>query len=110
MMIIYFHETHFGKNSREPEAQPPWIQFWTGENLLKRLHREQNHPTGLVKTELLRNAKDKLLKRNRELKMGINIMRKYPYSSSRNLILKTNMNPKWSPILVDQALAHPKWI
>ncbi|MED6217207.1 hypothetical protein PIB30_015541 [Stylosanthes scabra] len=23
MMIIYFHETHFGKNSREPEAQPP---------------------------------------------------------------------------------------
>ncbi|MED6218298.1 hypothetical protein PIB30_025530 [Stylosanthes scabra] len=25
MMIIYFHETHFGKNAREPEAQPPWI-------------------------------------------------------------------------------------
>ncbi|MED6157912.1 hypothetical protein PIB30_027841 [Stylosanthes scabra] len=45
MMIIYFHETHFGKNSREPEAQPPWIQFWTGENPIKRLHREQNHPT-----------------------------------------------------------------
>ncbi|MED6121961.1 hypothetical protein PIB30_035101 [Stylosanthes scabra] len=31
MMIIYFHETHFGKNAREPEVQPPWIQFWTGE-------------------------------------------------------------------------------
>ncbi|MED6159383.1 hypothetical protein PIB30_041861 [Stylosanthes scabra] len=45
MMIIYFHETHFGKNSREPEAQPPWIQFWIRENLIKRLHREQNHPT-----------------------------------------------------------------
>ncbi|MED6221520.1 hypothetical protein PIB30_055617, partial [Stylosanthes scabra] len=81
MMIIYFHETHFGKNPREPEAQPPWIQFWTGENLLKRLHREQNHPTGLVKTGLLRTAKDKLLKRNKDLKMGINLMRKYPYSS-----------------------------
>ncbi|MED6169048.1 hypothetical protein PIB30_017616 [Stylosanthes scabra] len=25
LMVIYFHETHFGKNSREAEAQPPWI-------------------------------------------------------------------------------------
>ncbi|MED6168675.1 hypothetical protein PIB30_013657 [Stylosanthes scabra] len=81
MMIIYFHETHFGKNSREPEAQPPWIQYWTGKNLIKRLHREQNHPTGLIKTGLLRTAKEKLLKRNMDLKMGVNIMRKYPYSS-----------------------------
>ncbi|MED6219439.1 hypothetical protein PIB30_035842 [Stylosanthes scabra] len=81
LMIIYFHETHFGKNAREPEAQPPWIQFWTGENLLKRLNREQNHPTGLVKTGLLRTANDKLLKRNRDLKMGINLMGKYRYSS-----------------------------
>ncbi|MED6145835.1 hypothetical protein PIB30_028821 [Stylosanthes scabra] len=40
-----------------------------------------NNTKGLVKTGLLRTAKDKLLKRNRELKMGINIMRKYPYSS-----------------------------
>ncbi|MED6107071.1 hypothetical protein PIB30_010518 [Stylosanthes scabra] len=81
MMIIYFHETHFGKDAREPKAQPLWIQFWTGENLLKRLNREQNHPTGLVKTGLLRIANDKLLKRNMELKMGISLMRKYPYSS-----------------------------
>ncbi|MED6200807.1 hypothetical protein PIB30_088833 [Stylosanthes scabra] len=27
MLIIYFHETHFGKNSRDPLAQPPWIQY-----------------------------------------------------------------------------------
>ncbi|MED6167452.1 hypothetical protein PIB30_002934 [Stylosanthes scabra] len=25
LMVIYFHETHFGKNSREAKAQPPWI-------------------------------------------------------------------------------------
>ncbi|MED6194559.1 hypothetical protein PIB30_029716 [Stylosanthes scabra] len=56
-------------------------KFWTGENLIKRLHREQNHPTGLIKTGLLRTAKEKLLKRNMDLKMGVNIMRKYPYSS-----------------------------
>ncbi|MED6135993.1 hypothetical protein PIB30_051861 [Stylosanthes scabra] len=43
MMIIYFHETHFGKNAREPEAQPPWIQFWSGENLLKRLNRNPSY-------------------------------------------------------------------
>ncbi|MED6165939.1 hypothetical protein PIB30_104421, partial [Stylosanthes scabra] len=34
---------------------------------------------GLIKTGLLRTSKDKLLKRNRELKKGI--IRKYPYSS-----------------------------
>ncbi|MED6120112.1 hypothetical protein PIB30_017933 [Stylosanthes scabra] len=81
MMIIYFNKTHFGKNSREPEAQPPWIAYWTGENLKKRLHREQNHSTGLVQTRLLRAAKEKLLKRNMKLKMGVNLNRKEPTSS-----------------------------
>ncbi|MED6145045.1 hypothetical protein PIB30_021402 [Stylosanthes scabra] len=77
MMIIYFHETHFGKDSREPKAQPPWIQYWTGENLLKRLHCEQNHST----IGLLRAAKEKLQKRNMDLKMGLNLRRKEPSSS-----------------------------
>ncbi|MED6128391.1 hypothetical protein PIB30_097305 [Stylosanthes scabra] len=27
MLIIYFHETHFGKNAKEAEAQPPWIRY-----------------------------------------------------------------------------------
>ncbi|MED6212112.1 hypothetical protein PIB30_080178 [Stylosanthes scabra] len=27
MLIIYFHETQFGKNSRDPIAQPPWIHY-----------------------------------------------------------------------------------
>ncbi|MED6135056.1 hypothetical protein PIB30_042742 [Stylosanthes scabra] len=30
LMVIYFHETHFGKNSREAKAQPLWIQYCTG--------------------------------------------------------------------------------
>ncbi|MED6177890.1 hypothetical protein PIB30_102411, partial [Stylosanthes scabra] len=25
LIVIYFHETHFGKNSRDAAAQPPWI-------------------------------------------------------------------------------------
>ncbi|MED6194318.1 hypothetical protein PIB30_027441 [Stylosanthes scabra] len=73
LMIIYFHETHLGKNPREPEAQLPWITYWTGENLRKRLHREQNHATGLVRTGRLRAGKERLERRNKDLKMGKNI-------------------------------------
>ncbi|MED6162911.1 hypothetical protein PIB30_074971 [Stylosanthes scabra] len=42
LMFIYFHETHFGKKSREAKAQPPWIQYWIGKTLWERM--------GLVKT------------------------------------------------------------
>ncbi|MED6193551.1 hypothetical protein PIB30_020695 [Stylosanthes scabra] len=85
LMIIYFHETHFGKNPREPEAQLPWITYWTGENLRKRLHREQNHATisifpGLVQTDRLRTGKERLERRNKELEMGV-IRRKDTESS-----------------------------
>ncbi|MED6161345.1 hypothetical protein PIB30_059833 [Stylosanthes scabra] len=37
LMIIYFHETHFGENSKEAEAQTPWLAYWTGETLKNRL-------------------------------------------------------------------------
>ncbi|MED6145756.1 hypothetical protein PIB30_028209 [Stylosanthes scabra] len=33
LMVIYFYETHFGKNSQDVEARPSWIQYWTGETL-----------------------------------------------------------------------------
>ncbi|MED6148234.1 hypothetical protein PIB30_051113 [Stylosanthes scabra] len=32
LMIIYFHETHFGGNSKDPAAQPPWLAYWTGKS------------------------------------------------------------------------------
>ncbi|MED6171461.1 hypothetical protein PIB30_040982 [Stylosanthes scabra] len=80
MMIIYFHETHFGKNPRELEAQFPWITYWTGENLKKRLQREQNHATGLIQTGMLRAANERMERRNMDLKMGV-IRRKDPDSS-----------------------------
>ncbi|MED6137510.1 hypothetical protein PIB30_065609 [Stylosanthes scabra] len=41
LMVIYFHETHFGKNSREAKAQPPWIQYWTGKTLWDRMVQEK---------------------------------------------------------------------
>ncbi|MED6157745.1 hypothetical protein PIB30_026141 [Stylosanthes scabra] len=37
LMIIYFHETQFGENSKEVEARAPWIAYWKGDTLKKRL-------------------------------------------------------------------------
>ncbi|MED6131655.1 hypothetical protein PIB30_011506 [Stylosanthes scabra] len=80
LMIIYFHETHVGKNPREPKARLPWNTYWTGENIRKKLHREQNHATGLVQTGRLRAGKERLERRNKDLKMGV-IRRKDPETS-----------------------------
>ncbi|MED6162701.1 hypothetical protein PIB30_073077 [Stylosanthes scabra] len=41
LLIIYFHETQFGKNSREPIAQPPWIHYWNGKTLWDRMKQEK---------------------------------------------------------------------
>ncbi|MED6184284.1 hypothetical protein PIB30_046011 [Stylosanthes scabra] len=49
-MVIYFHETHFGKNSREAKAQPPWIQYWTRKTLWDRMVQEKTMRAGLVRT------------------------------------------------------------
>ncbi|MED6206691.1 hypothetical protein PIB30_029167, partial [Stylosanthes scabra] len=50
LMIIYFHETRFGENSKEVEARAPWIAYWKGDTLKKRLKQERTHEAGLVKT------------------------------------------------------------
>ncbi|MED6188727.1 hypothetical protein PIB30_088673 [Stylosanthes scabra] len=63
-MIIYFHETQFGENSRDPAAQPPWLAYWTGENLKKRIKQERQHDVGLLKTGQLRAEKEQLKKKS----------------------------------------------
>ncbi|MED6201335.1 hypothetical protein PIB30_093959 [Stylosanthes scabra] len=35
LLIIYFQETHFGVDSEEADAQPPWLVYWK-DNILKR--------------------------------------------------------------------------
>ncbi|MED6197447.1 hypothetical protein PIB30_056560 [Stylosanthes scabra] len=50
LMVIYFHETHFGKNSREAKAQPPWIQYWIGKTLWDRMVEEKTMRAGLIRT------------------------------------------------------------
>ncbi|MED6149866.1 hypothetical protein PIB30_066698, partial [Stylosanthes scabra] len=41
MLVIYIHETHFGKNSRDPKAQPPWITYWNGNTLWDKMKHEK---------------------------------------------------------------------
>ncbi|MED6172916.1 hypothetical protein PIB30_054332 [Stylosanthes scabra] len=57
LMIIYFHETHFGENSKEVEAQAPWLAYWTGKTLKNRMKQ------GLLKTAKMRAKKDNLEKK-----------------------------------------------
>ncbi|MED6201596.1 hypothetical protein PIB30_096609, partial [Stylosanthes scabra] len=64
LMIIYFHETQFGENSRDPAAQPPWLAYWTGENLKKRIKQERQHDVGLLKIGQLRAEKEQLKKKS----------------------------------------------
>ncbi|MED6193492.1 hypothetical protein PIB30_019965 [Stylosanthes scabra] len=48
LLIIYMHETHFGENSEHEKAWPPWIKYWKGETLQKRIRVEKKDSTGLL--------------------------------------------------------------
>ncbi|MED6183135.1 hypothetical protein PIB30_035267 [Stylosanthes scabra] len=63
LMIIYFHETHFRKNSGEAKAQPPWIQYWTGKTLWERMVQEKTM-RATAKAPLTNKGKHKKNTRN----------------------------------------------
>ncbi|MED6137911.1 hypothetical protein PIB30_069493 [Stylosanthes scabra] len=63
-MIIYFHETQFRENSKEVEARKPWIAYWKGDTLKKRLKQERTHEAGLIKTREMMVKKDALKRKN----------------------------------------------
>ncbi|MED6205796.1 hypothetical protein PIB30_021082 [Stylosanthes scabra] len=64
LMIIYFHKTHFGKNSQDAEAQPPWIQYWTGETLMNRTKQKKTMKVGLIRTAMLVDERREKSKKN----------------------------------------------
>ncbi|MED6222514.1 hypothetical protein PIB30_065154 [Stylosanthes scabra] len=64
LLVIYFHKTQFGKNSREPIAQPSWIDYWNGRTLWDRMKQEKRDAAGLVRTGKLRAQKEKKQKKN----------------------------------------------
>ncbi|MED6155045.1 hypothetical protein PIB30_001726, partial [Stylosanthes scabra] len=45
LLIIYLHETRFGKDSEDEKAQPPWVKYWKGETLKKRMKVEKTDST-----------------------------------------------------------------
>ncbi|MED6188195.1 hypothetical protein PIB30_083771 [Stylosanthes scabra] len=44
LLIIYFQETHFGVDSEEPDAQPPWLVYWKDSMLKQRIKYEFEDP------------------------------------------------------------------
>ncbi|MED6142824.1 hypothetical protein PIB30_001023 [Stylosanthes scabra] len=49
LLIIYLHETHFGKDSEDEKVQPPWVSYWSGETLRKRMRVDKTDSTGLLR-------------------------------------------------------------
>ncbi|MED6133642.1 hypothetical protein PIB30_030037 [Stylosanthes scabra] len=52
LLIIYMHETHFGKDSKDEKAQPPWVSYWKGETLSKRMRVEKTDSTEALASKL----------------------------------------------------------
>ncbi|MED6190032.1 hypothetical protein PIB30_101754 [Stylosanthes scabra] len=48
LLIIYFQETHFGVDSEEADAQPPWLVYWKNSILKRRIKYEFEDPAGLA--------------------------------------------------------------
>ncbi|MED6184686.1 hypothetical protein PIB30_049883 [Stylosanthes scabra] len=48
LLIIYFQETHFGVDSEEADAQPPWLVYWKDSTLKRRIKYEFEDPAGLA--------------------------------------------------------------
>ncbi|MED6138694.1 hypothetical protein PIB30_076863, partial [Stylosanthes scabra] len=52
LLIIYLHETHFGEDSEDDEACPPWLSYWRGDTLKERLKLEKKDSTPPPNAEL----------------------------------------------------------
>ncbi|MED6147080.1 hypothetical protein PIB30_040623 [Stylosanthes scabra] len=48
LLIIYFQETYFEEGCQDEEAQPPWLDYWKGATLQKRIEVEFEDHVGLV--------------------------------------------------------------
>ncbi|MED6188186.1 hypothetical protein PIB30_083606 [Stylosanthes scabra] len=48
LQIIYFKERYEGNNLNDPNAPPPWIQRWCGDNLKEKIRAEDEDITVLM--------------------------------------------------------------
>ncbi|MED6226912.1 hypothetical protein PIB30_108458, partial [Stylosanthes scabra] len=59
LQIIYFKERYEGNNLNDPNAPPPWIQRWCGDNLKEKIRAEDEDITGLIQRAKMRARKKK---------------------------------------------------
>ncbi|MED6200600.1 hypothetical protein PIB30_086781 [Stylosanthes scabra] len=72
LMIIYFHETHFVENSKEIEAQPPWLAYWTGKTLKNRLRQEKKHDPVLISDKRSKDLRMSIIAKRQEIQVRMN--------------------------------------
>ncbi|MED6152256.1 hypothetical protein PIB30_090180 [Stylosanthes scabra] len=53
LLIIYIQETHFGVDSEEADAQPPWLVYWKDSILKRRIKYEFEDPADLFSFECI---------------------------------------------------------
>ncbi|MED6219887.1 hypothetical protein PIB30_039908 [Stylosanthes scabra] len=55
---------HFGEDSNEVKARPPWMAYWKGDTLKQRLNQERTHEAGLLKRGQMMAKKAELKSKN----------------------------------------------
>ncbi|MED6181506.1 hypothetical protein PIB30_019933 [Stylosanthes scabra] len=89
LLIIYMHETHFEKDSEHEKARPPWIKYWKGERLTKRIRVEKKGSTGL-----LRQANQRRGATKKEKTSGLKIGKKELLASKLVKSMEMEDDPK----------------
>ncbi|MED6210347.1 hypothetical protein PIB30_063292 [Stylosanthes scabra] len=59
LQIIYFKERYEGKSLDDPNAPPPWIQWWCGDKLKEKTKAEDKDITGLIQRAKMRARREK---------------------------------------------------
>ncbi|MED6123783.1 hypothetical protein PIB30_052672 [Stylosanthes scabra] len=89
LLIIYMHETHFEKDYEHEKAPPPWIKYWKGETLRKRIRVEKADSTGL-----LRQANQRKGATKKEKTSGLKIGKKEALASKLVKSMEMENDPK----------------
>ncbi|MED6121891.1 hypothetical protein PIB30_034423 [Stylosanthes scabra] len=66
LQIIYFKERYEGNSLNDPNAPPPWIQRWCGDNLKEKIRAENEDITGLIQRAKIRARRKKEERKRQE--------------------------------------------
>ncbi|MED6123259.1 hypothetical protein PIB30_047481 [Stylosanthes scabra] len=108
LMIIYFHETQFGENLKEIEARAPWIAYWKGDTLKRRLKQERTHEAGLLKKGEMMAKKDISNRKNPTMRVPPSRRDSDPDSEAIESNLAEDSEPDLEPEPEPKHDAHDK--